>query len=366
MPDLAKIRAALPALQSVVYLNSGTAGPLPTVVAHAMRDAVSEDEQRGRASGKRVAKIHSLLTECRSALADLVHVAPDEIALTSGTTEGLAIILDRLVFAPGDRIVTSNLEHPDIVSLLEALRHRWAVDVVIVSIDQHDEDAVIAEAFADALSQGARLTLVSHVAFNSGRVLPVAGIAAATHAADALLLVDGAQAVGAIDVDIDALSADFYAFPGQKWLMGPEGSGALVIRRRAMPALAHPAAVNASSFERGTTAKSIWAGVRAALAWRVALGGEAFLAERIAAAVASLRTALAANPEIELITPSPAAGLVTYRQTGASGEAALDRLSVRRIAARTIAGTDWVRLSSGFFLDDAEIAAVGLAVGRDA
>ena len=71
---------------------------------------------------------------------------------------------------------------------------------------------------------------MSHVAWTTGAVLPIAGIAELAHARGALLIVDGAQAAGAIPFRFDELGADFYAVPAQKWLLGPEGMGALVVR----------------------------------------------------------------------------------------------------------------------------------------
>ncbi|HWU04366.1 MAG TPA: aminotransferase class V-fold PLP-dependent enzyme [Novosphingobium sp.] len=352
--DLAAIRAGLPALHAQIYLNSGTVGPLPAVVAQAMRDAVSEDELRGRASGRRFAKIHALLADCRERLGVLVGVSGHEIALTSGTTEGLAIALDRLDWLPGERIVTSDLEHPDVIALLEALKGRRGVDIVTVAMAGLD-DAAAVEAFAQVLAPGAKLALLSHVAFGSGRVLPIKAIAAAAHAVGAQVVVDGAQAVGAIVVDVPALGADAYAFPGQKWLMGPEGSGALVLRR---------SGVDASVWERGTAPKAIWAGLQAALVWRAELGREAALAARIARVREDLRTVLAAHAHVTVITPPDGAGLLTFRLDGADGPHALQRLSARRIAARDIPGTDWVRLSAGIFVSAADVAAVGAALAH--
>jgi L-cysteine/cystine lyase len=81
-----------------------------------------------------------------------------------------------------------------------------------------------------ALSGGARLVAVSHVAYGTGALLPLAEIAELAHRAGALVLVDGAQAAGAMPVDLHALGVDFYTVSGQKWLCGPEGTGALYVR----------------------------------------------------------------------------------------------------------------------------------------
>ena len=97
-------------------------------------------------------------------------------------------------------------------------------------------------AFDAAITPDTRLVSISHVLWTTGAVMPVARIAALAHARGALVVVDGAQAVGAIPVRFEDLGADLYAIPAQKWLLGPEGMGALVVdparSRDLVPALA--------------------------------------------------------------------------------------------------------------------------------
>src|SRR5207244_1120193 len=85
-------------------------------------------------------------------------------------------------------------------------------------------------AISAALSRRTRLVVVSHVSWLTGAILPVAEIAAETHRVGGLLAVDGAQSAGTILVNVHALGVDAYAVPGQKWLCGPEGVGALYVR----------------------------------------------------------------------------------------------------------------------------------------
>ena len=92
--------------------------------------------------------------------------------------------------------------------------------------DGGDDERTLA-ALDAAIVPGTRLVSISHVAWTTGAVLPIARIAELAHARGALLAVDGAQAIGAIPVDVGALGTDFYAMPAQKWLLGPEGMAAL-------------------------------------------------------------------------------------------------------------------------------------------
>src|SRR5262249_48027763 len=119
-----------------------------------------------------------------------------------------------------DEVLTSTVEHPGIVAPLHHLARRSGVSLRTVA----------PEAVAYAITDHTRLVAVSHVSFSTGACLPIAEIASAARDTGALLLVDGAQAVGALPVDVHALDVDAYAFPGQKWLCGPEGTGALYVR----------------------------------------------------------------------------------------------------------------------------------------
>ncbi len=78
---------------------------------------------------------------------------------------------------------------------------------------------------------GVRLVVISHVLWTTGAMLPVAEIVRRAHAHGAMVVVDGAQAGGAVPLHADDVGAEFYAVSGQKWLLGPEGTGALLVRR---------------------------------------------------------------------------------------------------------------------------------------
>ena len=92
--------------------------------------------------------------------------------------------------------------------------------------------AVPAHDLLAAIGPATRMVAVSHVLWTTGLVLPLPEIAAAAHAAGATVLIDGAQSGGAIPLDMAATGADFYAVSGQKWLLGPQGTGALWVHPR--------------------------------------------------------------------------------------------------------------------------------------
>ncbi|MEV6981722.1 aminotransferase class V-fold PLP-dependent enzyme [Sphaerisporangium sp. NPDC051017] len=343
--DVTALRAGIPALARLVYLNTGTAGPLPRAVRDAMLDALDADLDRGRASARRFARIAEGFEEARALLAGLVRADAGEVALTGGTTDGIERVLAAMPWSRGDRLVTSPLEHPDVLEAARATARRYDLDLVVAGpAGQTPEE--IAEALVTA-TRGARLVVVSHVTYGAGVVLPIGRIAAAARARGALVLVDGAQAAGALDVDVHALGADFYAFPGQKWLLGPEGTGALVVTRAADR---RPA----SAFEPGAKSAMLWAGLRAAVRWRVEHGHER-LVEAVRRGAELARAQLAAIPGVPVLTPARHAGLVAFRLPGADPLAVAAALGARRIATRGIPEIGAVRLSCGPFTTDGEL-----------
>jgi len=174
------------------------------------------DEERwlseGRGSRARFERILELREALRAELAALVGVDPAQVALTASTTDGCNVVLGGLGLGPKDEIVTTTDEHFGLIGPLHASRAR----VVVVS---PDPDEIVA-----AVTPRTRLLALSHVLWTTGQVLPVHELKKRTGLS---ILVDGAQSVGTIPVDARGL--DYYTISGQKWLCGPEGTGALVV-----------------------------------------------------------------------------------------------------------------------------------------
>ena len=206
-------RALFPVLQRIAYLNAGTFGPLARPVADAVVEAVEHDAEHGRSGMPYFEQTVALRDEARQAFAGLVDADPAQVALTSSTTEGCAIVVRGLGLEPGDEVVTTTDEH---FALLGPLGASPATVVVV----EPDPDAIRA-----AVTSRTRLIASSPVLWTTGAVLPLAELGAETGIP---VLADGAQAVGAIPTT--AAGVDFLTISGQKWLCGPDGTGALVVR----------------------------------------------------------------------------------------------------------------------------------------
>ncbi len=390
LPDAEKLRAvreALPALAAGIYLNTGSVGPLPAETAAAMADMAAYERDVGRAHEAAVDEALARMGEARAGVAAVVGADVDAVALTHATTDGLNAASMLPDWRAGGRAVTTAHEHAGGTGPLYALRDRYGVDVTFVDAGDDGDDERTLAAFEAAITPDTRLVSVSHVLWTTGAVLPVARIADLAHARGALVVVDGAQAAGAIPVRFEDLGADAYAVPAQKWLLGPEGMGALVVDRAAIDRLT-PALGGWYSFERSdSTGDAVWwtdarrfeasgyhrpsvVGMARSIGWLSMYVGLDFVHRRGAAMAAAAATRLAAIRGVTVLTPlDRMATLVTFRIGGWPAQAALDELGSRTFAiARTIPSLDAVRISLGFFTSDDELerfaAAVELLAGH--
>jgi L-cysteine/cystine lyase len=375
------LRDAIPATGAGIYLNTGSAGPLPAETAHAMAEAAELELRLGRAHTAHFEQLHGWLDEARAGIAAVIGADVDEIAITRATSDGMSIASWATDWRPGDRIVTTTLEHPGALGPLYQLRDRLAVELVHVEIGDGGDHEAILRGFDAAITPSTRLVSVSHVSWATGAILPITEIAEIAHARGALVAVDGAQSAGAIPLRVPDLGVDTYAVPGQKWLLGPEGTGALWVAPSAMHRLGVTFA-GYPSFERidsrGTAALHADArrfdlpgfhppsvlGLARSVGWLAMFVGLDWLYRRAGSLAASIAERLAATPGVELVTPPEHMGtLVTFRIAGWSPDAAAAELQARTFAIlRTLPLVDGLRISVGFFNTEAELARFADAV----
>jgi selenocysteine lyase/cysteine desulfurase len=211
-------RAQFPVLERNAYLNAGTCGPVPEAARAAALDAWEYATTEGR-SGGFYERLIPLAEELRTRYAKLLNASADDVALAAGTSDGCAHVIAALGLGAGDEVVTADDEHPGLTGPLIAAREQRGVTVKAVPLAE----------IPGAISDTTTLVACSHVSWHSGAVAPVAEIVAAARAREIPVLLDGAQGVGAIPVDVGALGVQFYAGSGQKWLCGPVGTGMLYI-----------------------------------------------------------------------------------------------------------------------------------------
>ncbi|MEO1068922.1 MAG: aminotransferase class V-fold PLP-dependent enzyme, partial [Cyanobacteria bacterium J06638_6] len=237
---LAAHRQDIPALKGKQYFNYGGQGPMAQTVLEAMFQAHQYIQEIGPFSGATNRWIMAEAAATRVAIATELGTTADTISLTENVTAGCNIPLWGLSWQSGDHILLSDCEHPGIVAAVQEICRRHNVTYSRCplgdTVNGGDPVAVVAQ----YLQPRTRLLIVSHILWNTGQVLPLKSLVELCHDRPhpVLVLVDAAQSVGALPLDLPSLGVDFYAFTGHKWWCGPAGLGGLYIRPELMPEIA--------------------------------------------------------------------------------------------------------------------------------
>jgi len=370
MSDEAKltaIRHELPATTESVYLNTGTCGPLPRRTVAAIQAEIQHELLHGRIAFADFERLLAMIDDLRAAFGRLLGADPAELALTHHTSEGMNIGTWALNWRPGDELITTTLEHEGGLMPAYVLGRRLGVTVKVVELGVGQDDVV--GRLEAAVTSRTRLISVSHVSFISGAKLPLAEIVEMAHRRGVLVLVDGAQSAGAMPIDLHALGVDLYAVPGQKWLCGPEGVGALYVRRDRLsevqptftgfaslwPAMAidttgeYMLTADARRYEVGTVFRPAIAGMRESLRWLEEGVGWDWIYSRIADLARQAAGMLAELPGVHVLTPPERAGLISFRVDGWKPEDVVNQLAQHRIRIRSVHGLACLRVSTGFY-----------------
>ncbi len=224
--DPAAFRAEFPGLDGIAYLNAGTDGPIPRRSAEAAAAQLRAETERGRSGAVHMEPLGAMKAGVRRHLAEALGCDVGELALTHSTTDGMNTVVSGLGLGRGDEVLTSDEEHPGLLAPLAAARRARGFEIRVVPFAE----------LAGEVRPSTRLVACSHVSWVSGQMVAAPELAAT----DALVLLDGAQGLGAVRSDVRALGCDFYAGAGQKWLCGPDASGCLYVRADRVEELATP------------------------------------------------------------------------------------------------------------------------------
>ena len=349
--SLPGLRDQFPVLGTLAYLNAGTDGPLPGRAVTASVRELHRELSEGRASAHFERK-SELGAELRAAYATALGAEDEDVALTTCTTEGMAQVIGGLELSRGDEILTSNEEHPGLLGALSAARELRGVEV---------REVPLAE-IAEALGPRTRLVACSHVGWVSGSLAP-----AELAQLELPVLLDGAQGVGAIPVDVSTLGCDAYAGAGQKWLCGPDSTGMLwvsaamrerlAVTRRGYANLAEANEGldahlhdDARRFDTLSQSAETLAAALGAIGVLESLGWAAVHehARALAARLAELLAEAGREP-----APRGDSTLVSFPSPDPEGERAM--LAARGVILRTIPNRPWLRASVGAWNDERDL-----------
>lgn len=304
-------------LDDVVYLNTGASGPTPEPVQSAV-----EDSFRGHGDShvdSPYGYAEEVFDGVREAVADHVDASVEQVALTSNTTDAINAAADCRRWSEGDKVVTTELEHPAGVLPWQRLRRVRGVDVEMVS---GDEDGVDHEGFLEAVDDADLACFSSRSWY--GVDVEVEELVDVAHDAGCEVVVDAAQTVGSEEVDVSRWGADYVAAPGHKWLMAPWGTGFLYVeepgrckgqtrvgyRSTAVPEGEGSLYPDARRFHVSTESPALYSGLEAALEVVESVG-----MDDVAARVEVLASRLAEGLGDRVV--SVAGGLVRFRDSDA-------------------------------------------------
>jgi selenocysteine lyase/cysteine desulfurase len=356
----------------LIYLNTASLGPTPRPVFERVLQAWRELETNPVLNAYGTGPVLVAADAVRGEAAALLGCTADEILITRGTTEGMITLANAVRLDRGDHILTTDQEHEggEACWAHRARREGLHIDRVAIAPEEHDLPTIV-QRFADAIGPATRVISVSHVITTTGLRMPIAEISALARARNILCLVDGAQAVGAIQVDVKALGCHAYATSGHKWLMGPKGTGLLYVNREAGP-LIEPAQWELGhkygSESTGTSPQPLAIGLGAAIAAMRAIGMDHVERHNVALRNHAWHE-LSGLPHVQLVGPPPGPGntpLVAFRVPAEIVARDLRiRLTQRHNVVVKSAEARWLnglRLSPHLFNTEADVAAAIVAL----
>ena len=358
-----QLRTRFPVLDRIAYLNAGTFGPLSRATLAAEREIRDWEAENGRGGKPYFDAMLERRERVRALIAEQIRVPPEHVSLADSTTGGVQTVVVGLGLGPGDEVVTTDAEHFGLTGPLVASGARLRIARV-----RDVPAADVFELIRAEVTPQTTLIATSAVSWIDGKVFPWRELRATTGLP---VLIDGAQAAGAIDED--ASEADYYTVSAQKWLCGPDATGALYVRDpETLPPrlVAYPSAASydiaagswepkagAPRFDRTFTPASTLAGLEAAL---VDLPDGRFARARD---LAERCRRLLVERGVDVATEADQATLVSFRPPGDPTEA-VAKLYAAGVVVRELPGTGLLRASVGWWNDESDLERLAQGLGH--
>ena len=362
--------------EGVAYCNTGTLGASPREVVEALTEGIRRLETDLAAwpyeqpDGEPLTGYQQLL-EVRGAVGRFVNAPADEIALTQNATMGINFLANGLDLAPGDEVVSTDQEHGGGISPWRLLAKRRGIVLRELALEPAlaGGPEAIVRLFEDAMTPRTKVVMFSHITSGLGALLPARELCALAQSHGALAIVDGAQAVGQVQVDVKALGCDAYVGSPHKWMMAPKGTGFMYLRRevqdRFWTTLASYQWDNRKDgafrfMQFGTGSVPVVDGLMAALRFIEKIGMPRI--ERWDAGLTKrLRDGLANIPKVRIASPADprlTAAITTFRVDGVKAKALQDALWAKRVRVRAQNDERGVRLSAHMYVSPADVDVV--------
>jgi selenocysteine lyase/cysteine desulfurase len=232
-------------------MNAANLCPSPAAVVEALV-AATKDVDRDPSFPNRV-KLSEGKESVRRLAAEFLRVTPEEIILARNTSEANNLVSSGLALGPGDEVLLFSDNHPSNLEAWKRKAERFGYTVKVVDqVNPHPGDEYYLEAFTRQMTGRTKLVGFTHLTSTVGDLLPAKELCRRARERGVLTLVDGAQSLGLLDVDLADMQPDFYTGSGHKWPCGPKEVGVLYVRKdvqsRVWPSIvsAYPGAVGLS------------------------------------------------------------------------------------------------------------------------
>lgn len=370
--DLNPHRNNLPSLQDKLYFNYGGQGILPQTSLETIVKSYQYYEEIGVFSLKANQYIDQQTFHLKQSLATLLNTTPNTLTLTENVTMGCNIALWGLHWKAGDHILLSDAEHLGIVAIVHELAQRFDLTYSFFPVNDYPMATIQTH-----LQPNTRLLIISHVLWNTGQVMPLQDISKICHTHQTQVLVDAAQSVGVLPLNLPELDVDFYAFTGHKWLCGPAGVGGLYVSPTARTTLA-PTFIgwrsgrfkpqqgdwevewskDGSLYEVATSAYPLYEGLVCSIDYHNQWKSTVDRYLRICQLSEFLWKGLQSIPTVHpVLTYPPQSGLVSFtlERTPLNHSTMVQRLETQQIFLRTLASPSCIRACLHYFTTEEEV-----------
>ena len=229
------IRADIPLLEEVIYLDAASTTPTPKPVVEAMCNYFYKyNSNTGRGAYRMAVKSTKEFEGARTRISKFIGCNPSEVIFTKNTTEAINLVANGLNFEKGDSIIVPNIEHHSNFIPWLNLKKK-GVELKIITADEYG--IVDAADIESAVDQNTKLITTTHVSNAIGSVQPVYDIGKIAEENDVFYMIDAAQSAGHMRLNVKETNADFVTFPGHKGLLGPIGTGFLYCNEKSVDKL---------------------------------------------------------------------------------------------------------------------------------
>ncbi|MEN8250185.1 MAG: aminotransferase class V-fold PLP-dependent enzyme [Bacteroidota bacterium] len=366
------IRLQFPLKEGQTYFNNGTMGPIPGYTMNKVIDdlrynAIHGAETDYKGEGPELLTGYFKYEDIRKKVGDIINASFDEIALTQNATFGMNYVANGLDLKKGDEIINTDQEHGGGFAAWQLLAKRRGCGYVQakIPVPANDPQQIIDSIFSQ-VTRKTKVIAIPHIVSVYGVIIPVKEICQKAKEMEIFTIIDGAQAVGQIDVDVKDLGCDAYYSSLHKWLLAPGGSGILYIDKARMPEIWSTIASYNWDYQEdhgfrlmqnGTGNTSVLAGLNASIDFFNAIGRDRWLA-RVKELGDYLRAGLKELNNVTIVSstnPDMCAGITTYYVDGLTGPELQKKLWEKEKLQPRSVGKELLRHSVHIYNNEDEI-----------